>query len=193
MRAIKDGDDATVERAVLDLSQRRRLLAPLALVVGAFVMLFEGVKLLFSNWRLTLVEVLPAMWIWLAMFDLKVHLLHGKSFYVLRGPVLIPIILAIAAITAAAFYLNAVFAFAVARPGTPEIKRGFVDARSHLLVVVSWGFTIGLCLGIATTVLPALGSLVVCRGAEPRRWSDDGGLRLGTVAAPRGEGDPLQT
>jgi hypothetical protein len=42
-------------------------------------MLFNGLKLLFSNWRLTLVQILPAMWIWLAMFDLKEHALHGKS------------------------------------------------------------------------------------------------------------------
>ena len=157
VHAINDGDDAMVERAVLDLSQRRRALAPLALVVGAFVMLFQGVRLLFSNWRLTMVEILPAMWIWLAMFDLKVHLLHGKSFHVVRGPVLIPIILGVAAITAAGFYLNGVFAFAVAQPGTPDIKRGFVGARSHLLVVVGWGLTIGVCLGITTTVFPRWG------------------------------------
>jgi len=28
-------------------------------------------KLLVSNWRLTLVQVPPAMWIWLAMYNLK--------------------------------------------------------------------------------------------------------------------------
>ena len=36
-------------------------------------------------------QILPAMWIWLAMFDLKGHTLHGKSFNVLRGPILIPL------------------------------------------------------------------------------------------------------
>ena len=50
-------------------------------------MLFEGLKLLFSNWRLTLIQVLPAMWIWAAMVDLKAHVLHGKSLHELRGPV----------------------------------------------------------------------------------------------------------
>ena len=157
VRAIEDGDDSKVEKAVLDLSRSRRLFAPLAFLVGAFVMLFQGVKLLFSNWRLTLVEVLPAMWIWLALLDLKVHLLHGKSFTVLRGPILIPIILAIAAITAASFLLNAVFAFAIALPGSPDIRRGFTKARSHLRVVLGWGLLIGLCLGISTTVLPRWG------------------------------------
>ena len=51
-RAIRDDDERMVEDAVRTLSQSRRIFAPLAFVVGAFVMLFDGVKLLFSNWRL---------------------------------------------------------------------------------------------------------------------------------------------
>jgi hypothetical protein len=105
--AIRTGDDAMVESAVVSLSQRSRWLAPLAMLVGAFLMLFQRVKLLFTNWRLSLVQILPAMWIWAAMLDLKAHVLHGREFHVLRGPLLIPIIVAIAAITGAAFFLNA--------------------------------------------------------------------------------------
>ncbi len=120
-------------------------------------MLYQGVKVLLSNWRLTLVEILPAMWIWLAMLDFKVHLLRGKSFIVLRGPILIPLILAIAAITAVSFFLNAVFAFAVALPGSPEIGRAFVEARPHLRVILGWGLVIGLGLGVSTTVFPRWG------------------------------------
>ena len=84
-RALPDSDPAAVA-AVLRLSRSRRWLAPLALAVGAFAMLLEGLKLLFTNWRLTLIQVLPAMWIWAAMLDLKAHLLHGRSFHVLTGP-----------------------------------------------------------------------------------------------------------
>jgi hypothetical protein len=74
---------------------------------------------LFTNWRLTLIQVLPAMWIWAAIFDLKAHVLHGRTFHVLTGPVVIPLMLAVALITAASFYLNAVFAYAIAGPGPP--------------------------------------------------------------------------
>ncbi|MGE5291316.1 MAG: hypothetical protein ACM3ML_29765 [Micromonosporaceae bacterium] len=151
-RAIRDSDQATVERALLQLSQSRRLLAPVAFAVGAFVMLFEGLKLLFSNWRLTLIQVLPAMWIWAAMFDLKAHVLRGKAFHVLYGPITIPIVLGIAAITAASFFLNAVFAFAIAKPGPPEIRPAFSEARSHLAVILAWGTAIGICLGLATVI-----------------------------------------
>jgi hypothetical protein len=157
--AVRDSDRAAVEEGVLRLSRSRRWLAPLALAVGALVMLFDGVKLLLTNWRLTLVQVLPAMWIWAAMFDLKAHVLHGKSFHVLTGPVVIPIVLAVAALTAASFFLNAVFAFAIASEGRPAIRPAFAQARSHLAVVLGWGSAVGICLGLATVVFVRWGVL----------------------------------
>ena len=155
--ALRDGDNSTVEDAILQLSRSHRLLAPLALVVGAVAMLFEGLKLLFSNWRLTLVQVLPAMWIWAAMLDLKAHLLHGKTLLVLRGPVLVPLVLAIAAITAASFFLNAVFAFAIVRPHPLRIRPAFAEARSHLAIVLGSGAVVGLFLGLSTMVFTRWG------------------------------------
>jgi uncharacterized membrane protein len=155
--AIRDGDDAMVEAAVLRMSRSRRWLAPLALAVGALGMLFEGVKLVFSNWRLSVVQVLPAMWIWLAMLDLKAHVLHGKSFHVVSGPIVIPLVAVIAAITAAAFFLNAVFAFAIARAGPPEVRAGFAGARRHLWVVLGSGAAVGLLLGLSTIVVTRWG------------------------------------
>ena len=100
------------------------------MVVGGFVMLFQGVKLLFTNWRLTLVQILPPMWIWAAILDLKAHALHGKEFHLLRGPLLGLVLLAIAGLTAGSFYLNAVFAFAISRPGSPQIRPAFSQARA---------------------------------------------------------------
>ena len=158
VEAIRNGDDALVERAVLELSRSRRYLAPLAFLVGAFAMLFTGLRLLFSNWRLMLIEILPAMWIWLAMVDLKAHVLHGNSFRVLRGPVLIPLVLLVAAITTLSFFLNAVFAFAIAKPGKAQIGAGFSEARTHLGVICAWGLSIGTALGIATMVFPRWGT-----------------------------------
>jgi hypothetical protein len=157
VRAIREDDTATVEEAVLRLSRSRRWLAPLALAVGAFAMLFDGLKLVFSNWRLSVVQILPAMWIWLAMLDLKAHALHGKSFHALRA-VVIPLVAAIVAITAAAFFLNAVFAFAIAGPGPPQIRPGIATARKHLPVVLGSGAFVGLLLGLSTVVVTRWGS-----------------------------------
>jgi hypothetical protein len=182
VRALRDGDEAMVEDTVLRLAQSRRAFAPLALVVGGFAMLFNGLKLLFLNWRLTLVQVVPAMWIWLALFDLKIHALHGKSFHVLRGPVLIPILLAIAAITAASFFLNAVFGFAIVQPGVPEVRPAFARARARLGIILGSGIVVGLMLGFATMIVTrwgrpwfgialsiVIGVMMVCYVAVPAR------------------------
>ena len=54
VRAIQEDDEALLEQ-IVGLSRSRRLFAPLAFTVGAFAMLFEGLRLLVANWRLTLV------------------------------------------------------------------------------------------------------------------------------------------
>ena len=182
MRAIQDNDEARIEDAILHLSESRRVFAPLAFTVGAFVMLFNGLRLLVNNWRLTLVEILPAMWIWLAMFDLKAHVLHGKSFHVLRGPILIPPILLVISITVASFFLNAVFAFAVSRPGRPEVRPAVAQARKHLMTILAWGAAVGAMLAFSTLIVTrwgkpwftialgiVVGVMMVCYVAVPAR------------------------
>jgi hypothetical protein len=170
VHAVREGDESTAEEAILRLSQSRRWLAPLALAASAFATLFDGLKLVFINWRLTIVQVLPAMWVWLAMFDLKVHVLHGESFRVVRGPIVIPIVIGIAVVTMACFFLNAVFAFAIATPGPPRVRSGFAGARAHLPIVLGSGAVVGVLLGVCT--------VVVTRWGKP--WF---GLSLGIVLA----------
>jgi hypothetical protein len=183
VQAVRDSDREVVDEMLLRLSRSRPWLAPLALAVGAFAMLFDGVKLLFSNWRLTLIQVLPAMWIWAAMLDLKAHVLHGQSFHELKGPaVVIPLVLGVAVITAASFYLNAVFAFAITQPGRPRIRPALTQARSHLAIVLTSGGIVGILLGVATLVVDrwglfwfavslsiVVGLMMVCYVAVPSR------------------------
>ena len=154
VEAVRHGDDDTVEAAVLALSTRSRWLAPLALLVGGLAMLFQGVKTLFINWRLTLVQILPAMWIWVVMVDIKAHVLHGKGFHVFKSPlVAAAVIAAIALFTAASFYLNAVFAFAIAGKGTPEIRPAFAMARAHQHTILTWGLGVGVLTGFSAIVV----------------------------------------
>jgi hypothetical protein len=157
IRAINEGDDATVEAAVRQLSQSRRYLAPLAMAVGAFVMLFQGLKLVFSEWRLTIVQILPAMWIWAALLDLKLHVLKGKEFNIWRGPMAIVVVLVIALVSVAAFYLNSVFAFALTGSGRPDLHAAFIRARGHFGVVAAFGFSVGVALGFSAIVVPRWG------------------------------------
>ena len=183
VEAVRESDQATVNEMVLRLSRARPWLAPLAFAVGAFAMLFEGVRLLLTNWRLTLIQVLPAMWIWAAMFDLKAHVLRGKSFHELTGPAVVtPLVIGVAVVTAASFYLNAVFAYAIVHPGRPQIRPAFTQARLHLLLVLGSGAFVGVLLGLATVVVTrwgvfwfgfslsiVVGVMMVCYVAIPSR------------------------
>jgi hypothetical protein len=180
--SIREGDEQRVEEAVLQLSRRRRIFAPLALAVGAFIMLFSGLRLLVTNWRLMLVQVLPAMLIWAVTYDLKAHVLYGKQFNVIRGPLVLVLFAAVVLLTIAAFYLNAAFAFAISQPGAPQLSAGFAEARGHAAAVVSWGTGTGLALAVAAVLAPrwglgvftlllgiVLGFMMVCYVAVPAR------------------------
>ena len=182
VRAIQENDEARIEEAILRLSRSRRAFAPLAFAVGAFVLLYDGLRLLVSNWRLTLVQILPAMWVWLAMLDLKAHVLHGKSFNVLRGPILIPICLLIIAMTMASFLLNAVFAFAIAGPHPPRVRPAVAQARRHMTTILAAGVIVGALLAFSTMIVTrwgrpwftislgiVVGVMMVCYVAVPAR------------------------
>jgi hypothetical protein len=153
VRAIRD-DDVDLADAVLRLSRRRRIFAPLAFGVGAFAMLVEGLRMLLSNWRLLMIQIVPAVWVWVAMLDLRLHALNGKSFHDIRGAILIPIGLLIVAVTMASFFLNAVFAYAIAGSRPPDIRRAFASARGRLRPVLVSGAIVGAALAIATLVAP---------------------------------------
>lgn len=155
--AIRADDEAAVEAAVLELSRSRRIFAPLVFGVGAFVMLFQGLRLLFSNWRLTLIQVLPAMWIWVALLDLKLHVFKGKEFHSWQGASALLLVVAIALVMTASFYLNAVFAFAISRPGAPQIRPAFTLARRHLPIVLGVGLLVGTAFGFSAIVVPRWG------------------------------------
>ena len=187
VRAIEENDEAKVEEAILRLSRSRRTFAPLAFAISAFVMLFQGLRLLVSNWRLTLVQILPAMWIWLAMLDLKAHVLHGKSFHVLRGPVLIPIVLLIVMLTVMSFFLNAVFAFTIAKPAPLEIRPAAAQARRALDPDRALGSGGRAVARVLDDHRHTLGPAVVHDFAGDRRRRDDGQLRRHALAADRRE------
>jgi magnesium-transporting ATPase (P-type) len=157
--AIRENDEAAVEDAVVALSRSHRIFAPLVFALGAFAMLFQGLRTLFFNWRLTLIQVLPAMWIWLALLDLKAHTFRGKEFHAWHGGVELLLVLGITVVTAACFYLNAVFAFAISHPGRPTIRPAFARARRHLAVVLGVGLVVGVAFGVSAIVVPRWGRL----------------------------------
>ena len=66
--------------------------------------------------------------------------------------------LAVAVVTAASFYLNAVFAYAITGPSPPVIRPAFTKARSRRAVILGSGFFVGLLLGLSTMVVVRWGT-----------------------------------
>jgi putative flippase GtrA len=166
VHAVGRGDEARIVELLGELSARHRSLAPFTFAFGGVAMLLAGVRVLFENWRLTLVQVLPAMWVWLAMYDLRLHLLKENTMSGVRGAILVPIGLAIVAGTIASYFLNTVFAFAVAQDGRPDVRLAFGEARGRMGAIVAWGVAVGFALAIATTVVPRAGApwFALCLG-----------------------------
>ncbi len=109
-------------------------------------MLFSKLRLPVTNWRLILVQMLPAKWIWAVTVDLKAHALGGRQFHDIRGPVVLVLLAAVVLITIAAFYLNAAFAFAISQPGPrtcgpASARRASTSGRSPAEAQASAGWT----------------------------------------------------
>jgi hypothetical protein len=152
--AIVNADPAAIEAASRQLGESRKYLAPVAWAAGTLVLLVQGIKLLILNWRLSLVQLIPAAWVWLASWDLKQHLLHGMSFAKLPFLARAALAIAIVAFTIAAFWCNTVFAFAIDHPPPPRILPAWRRAREGRRQVLQWGLTVGGALAFATVVVP---------------------------------------
>ena len=155
--AVRDADHSEIETAVQALGQSRRYLAPLGYVAGGFALLFDGLKLLVLNWRLTLIEILPALWIWFTFWDLKAHYLRGREFNIVRGPTALAVAAVVVLITIAAYWCNAVFAFAVSGPRPPRIRPTIAQVRPHLRLIVTWGVVVGMAHATATIFVARAG------------------------------------
>lgn len=157
-QAISHDDEAAVEAALRESARSHRALSPLVFVLGALMMLLVGLRMLISNWRLLLLEVLPAMWIWVAMLDLKAHLFRGHSFADWRGAPAMLLMLTIILVTIASHYLNVVFAYAIAFPDDARrLRPAFGQAAKQWRVAVLVGAVIGAALAFSAIVVPRWG------------------------------------
>jgi hypothetical protein len=130
--AVRSTDPASVESALHELGGRRRWLAPLAYAAGTVAVVFDGVVLLLRNWRLTLLQVVPATWIYAMTWNLRNHALSKPSI-----STTIAILLAIVVLVGAqlAYWCNATFAFTMVQGATTDIRAAFREARPHWRLV----------------------------------------------------------
>ena len=135
--AVRSTDPTQVETALKDLGGRRRWLAPLVYAAGTVAIVFDGVLLLLRNWRLTLLQLFPAMWIWVMTWNMKNHFASKPSFSTSE---VFPIAVGVLLAAQVAYWCNGTFAYTMSRDDSGDIKGAFREARGH------WGLIGGLAL-----------------------------------------------
>ena len=156
---MRDADPEVIEAAAVQLGGTRRWLAPVGYVAGTLALVATGVKPLIANWRLTLVEIVPAAWIWFSMWNLVSHVLDGRSVHPPHGWVLVPLTVGIVAVAIAAFYCNTIFAFAIGADPPPLIRPAARRAGANLGTVLVWGLIFGTAHAAVLLGISRLGQL----------------------------------
>jgi hypothetical protein len=171
-RAVVHAEPAQIEAAAQAVGRSRRWLAPVAWAAGALVLAFDGIRLLLTNWRLSLVELVPAAWVWVVTWELKQHTLRGATFrQVTIGGVALLCLLCIVA-TIASFWCNTIFAFSIDnRP--PRVGPAARKARRHLRQLLAAAAVVVPRIGpewlYAVTLGGVLGVLLISFVAIPAR------------------------
>jgi hypothetical protein len=156
-KTVADADADAIEVAARQFGESRRYLAPVAWAAGAIVLLVRGIKLLLLNWRLSLIELVPAAWVWFVMWELKQHALRGAAFRQITLGGMILAALGAVVLTTAAFWCNTVFGYAIAN-ARPEIAPAMRQARLHRVGIAAAGFVVGLVIALAIAGIPRIGS-----------------------------------
>jgi hypothetical protein len=157
-RAVADADPATIEAATRRFGEARPFLAPVAWAAGTMVLLVRGVKLLLLNWRLTLIQLVPAGWIWVTMWDLKQHTLRGAPFRQITAGGMIVLVVGSIAVSILAFWCNTVFAFAIDAAPPPRIRPATRKANTHWVRITLFGTLVGAALAVAAGLIPRINS-----------------------------------
>jgi hypothetical protein len=155
-RAVADADPATIEAAAHHFGESRPFLAPVGWAAGTIVLLIRGVKLLLINWRLTLIQIVPAAWVWLTMWDLKQHTLRGVPFRHITAGGMVLLLVASIMLSIVAFWCNTVFAFAIDAPPPPRIRPATRKANTHWARITVFGTLVGAALALAAGVIPRI-------------------------------------
>jgi len=169
-RAAADADPAEIESTARQLGESRRYLAPLAWAAGAIVLLIREIKLLILNWRLSLIELVPAVWVWLVMWDLKQHALRGEALRQLTAGGTLLLFAVSAVVSVASFWCNTAFAFGISDP-PPRIARAAQRARPYLTRIMRAGILTGAVLAIGAIVVPRIDATWLYLSAVGGLWA----------------------
>lgn len=155
-RAVADADPDEIEAAATEFGRTRPYLAPVAWAAGTLVLVIRGIKLLFLNWRLTIVELIPAAWVWLVLVDLKRHRLRAEPLQHFTFQSLVTGLAIAVAASIAAFWFNTVFGFAITHRPKPKVGLAFRQARPFFGRCAVLGSAMGVIVALGLAIIPRI-------------------------------------
>jgi hypothetical protein len=149
---MRSTDPAAVESALADLGGRRRWLAPLVYVAGTVAVVFDGVLLLLRNWRLTLLQLFPAVWIWAMTYNIRHRVLSETTSTSAALAAAVGVVVA----AQVAYWCNATFGYTMTQGSTTNIRAAFGDARRHWRLIGGLALLTGTAQGLIWLLMPRL-------------------------------------
>lgn len=145
-RVVVDAGAMSDEELLATLGQLRvgRVLAgPLRFFAGAVLLVLHGVLLLIGNWRLLLLELVPAIWIAAVLWDWRFHVVEGNELVEVHGLWAPAIAAFVVLATVVSYWCNVAFVHAAV--GTrPTLGGALSAAGRHRRLVVGAGLAVGL-------------------------------------------------
>lgn len=130
-------------RAAFEARSTHAVFRALNLVTGTLLAMLQGALLLLANWRLILLELVPAVWLSVVLWDLRYHTVAGHSLVVPTGGLALVGCLVIFAATTTSYWCNVAFAFAAIDDGN-NVRSAMRKASGHLRQIVPTALVVSL-------------------------------------------------
>jgi hypothetical protein len=114
-----------------EASRAKRWLRPVAYVGIAMLSLVGAALTILRNWRLVLLEAVPAIWLGSISWQWRRVVLMGDDRPVVNGRAAVAVAVLVVVVTAASYWCNVTFALTVRDPVDQRIHAAFQQARAH--------------------------------------------------------------
>lgn len=120
-----------------------RLTRPFLAVGDTVDAVVAGVVLLFGNWRLVLLEIVPAVWVGAVLWDWREHGTGRRPIPEVLGDWPGPIAMGVVLATLLAYWCSATIAFALVDASNVRVGAAFRRVREHAVVLTAWAMLVG--------------------------------------------------
>lgn len=145
-RIVIDAGSLSDDELLATIAQLRvgRVLAgPLSFLAGAVLLVLHGIVLLLTNWRLLVLELIPAIWIAAVLWDWRFHVVEGHELTELHGGWAIAIAAFVVLATMASYWCNIAFTYS-ALDHRMRLQDAARKASGHARLVATAALGVGL-------------------------------------------------